>query len=400
MINMEVNIKRVLSNLESIGTIGKDGNNGITRLAFSEEYYIALNVLDNKFKELGLESKIDRLGNIFGHRKGTKTLPSIMIGSHLDTVKNGGLYDGLLGIIAAIEVVEILNDNNIETKHPITIVGFNAEEGSELGGTFGSRAIMGLVDLKDYKIKDKLEKYEITVKDVESSLVNIDDIRLFLELHVEQSKKMDREGITIGIVEGIVAIYRYNIIIEGEANHSGTTLMKDRKDSLVEASKIISKLDKIAKRFNDEIVITVGKLDVYPGAVNVIPGKVEFTLEIRDMCEKNICEIVKNIDTELSSNENIEYKIETICEKPSVKLSDDINKIIESKCQLNKFKYCKIISRAGHDAKSLSSKVPTGMVFVPSKDGRSHCPDEYTDSKDIEKGIKILMDTILELDNL
>ena len=343
-----------------------------------------------------METKIDKLGNLLDERKAEDL--STICGSHLDTVKNGGLYDGLVGIVSAMEAIAYLKDNNIVTRHPITVVAFNGEEGSELGGTFGSRAIMGLVNLKDPKLKNKLSRYNLAIEDLESSLIQTEDIKCFLELHVEQSKKLDREKISIGIVEGIVAIYRYNITINGEANHSGTTLMKDRKDALLQASKIISIIDEIANSINDEIVITVGKMDIFPGAINVIPGKVRFIIEIRDIEEENIEKAINMIVNKLKGNENFKYEIETICLKPAVLLDDNIKNIIESKCKSRKMEYCRMNSRAGHDSKPFSSKVPTGMIFIPSKGGKSHCPDEYTDGKDIENGIKILIDTILELD--
>lgn len=396
---MKVNNDRFMHNLKSIGEIGIEEGAGITRLAFSKEYYIALNQLEKLFLESGLEVHMDKVGNLFGVRPGKiKGAPSILTGSHLDTVKNGGLYDGNLGVIAALEVVNILNDNNVETNHPIEIVAFNAEEGSEMGGTFGSRVITGRQNLEEQGIDAKLALYDLTMDDVKDSIRNENEFAAFLELHIEQGGYLEKNNLNIGIVDGIVGITRYKIRVIGEANHAGTTPMDLRKDALVAASKMITYIDEIAKTYPNPFVATVGQIQAFPGSVNVIPGEVEFWIELRDLNQDSIEDAMCKIKEFGNSLDGFEIDYDLNVNKPSMLTNDMINKIMEDICKDKNIKYTVMSSGAGHDAKELVYKVPTTMIFVPSKDGISHSPHEFTREVDLVKGVELLANTILEID--
>ncbi|MBG0763927.1 MAG: Zn-dependent hydrolase, partial [Tissierellales bacterium] len=392
---MKINISRLKNKLIEIGSIGKIENKGITRLAFSKEYDEARNILKNYMDNIGLNTEIDGVGNLIGTYKGKNSnLPSIIIASHLDTVPNGGLFDGALGIFAGLEVIESIKENNIDLDHNIKVIAFNAEEGSAMGGTFGSRAMTGMIDLDSNDTKTNLETCGLNIQDVEESIKKIDKFKSYLELHVSQESTLENEDISIGIPKGISSIVRYKIVCIGESNHAGTTLMKNRKDALIASSKLMLKIKEITENIGDSLVATVGELEVFPGAVNVIPGKVEMVLELRDIENKNIERAVLEIMENSKEISNGEFEFEKIIEKPTVMMNKKIVKTIEESCKKNSIDYKLMISGAGHDAKSFADKLPTAMIFVPSVDGKSHCPEEFTKWSDIEKGCKILLDTV------
>lgn len=398
---MKINKTRFMNNLKAIGEIGKIDDAGITRLAFSDEYSIALDKLEKLMIDAGLEVKRDKVGNLYGKRPGIcEGLGCIMSGSHLDTVKNGGLYDGNLGIIAALEVINTLNDNNIQTKHPIEVVAFNAEEGSEMGGTFGSRVMTGRQNLEEKRIEEKLALYNLTVDDVKDSIRNTGEIAAFLELHIEQGGYLENNKLNIGIVDGIVGITRYLVKIKGEANHAGTTPMDLRRDALVAASKMIVKIDEIAQSYSNPFVATVGSIEAFPGSVNVIPGEVHFWIEMRDLEQDKIIQAVKRLKEYANALNGFEVEFQLNVDKPSKKTNEEINKVTEKVCMDKNIKYTVMSSGAGHDAKELVYKVPTSMIFVPSKNGISHSPNEFTDENDLEIGVEVLASTILELDKI
>jgi len=396
---MKINIERLKNKLLEIGLIGKVENKGISRLAFTEEYDEARIVLRNYMENIGLKTEIDGVGNLIGTFEGMNPkLSSIVIGSHLDTVPNGGLFDGALGIFSGLEVIETMKDNNIKPEHNIKVIAFNAEEGSAMGGTFGSRAMMGMIDLDEEEISKNLETCGLTIKDVQNSIKNIDEFKNYLELHVSQESTLEGENIPVGIPEGISSIIRYKIRCSGESNHAGTTLMKNRKDALLESSRLMVKIRDIAEEIGETLVATVGSLVVFPGAVNVIPGKVEMILELRDIKINNIKKAVSKVIDASKSITNVEFEFEKIIEKPTSMMDVSILSIIREKCENNNIGYKMMISGAGHDAKSFADKIPTGMIFVPSIDGKSHCPEESTKWVDIEKGVTVLIDTVIELD--
>ncbi len=394
---MEINFERLKRNIIKIGEIGKT-DNGITRLAYSQEYNKARKELMDLMISEHLTVTIDKVGNLIGRREGKFNLPSIMLGSHLDTVKNGGLLDGNLGVIAALECISVLNDNNIITNHPIEIVAFTAEEGSEMGGTFGSRVMMGRQNTNSEGLPEKLAYYDMTIEDIKDSVRDTNGLKAFLELHIEQGGILEKNKLPIGIVNGIAGVTRYKIIINGEANHAGTTPMYLRKDALLMASKIILKINEISCKMGDPFVATIGIVELFPGSVNVIPGKVELTLEMRDLEQKRIECVVHKIKEYINKQQDFNIDLEFMIEKPPVKTSNDIIQIIEESCNEQEVEYMIIASGAGHDAKEIANCIPTGMIFVPSRDGKSHCAEEYTDWNYIKTGFNILLQTLLKLD--
>lgn len=396
---MKINMDRLKKNILQVGEIGRKDGEGITRLAFSKEYYEAAKTLVKIMKEANLEVEVDPLGSVIGKKRGIRNdLPSIMIGSHLDTVKNGGLFDGALGIIAGLEAVNYINENNISINHPIEIVAFNGEEGSEMGGTFCSRVMMGLQDPYEPGLEKKLSSYGLTIDDVKKSIRDPKEIGVFLEMHVEQGSNLYDKNISVGIVEGIVGITRYNVKVKGEANHSGTTPMNSRKDPMIGAAKIILEIERIAKEVGQPFVATVGVINASPGAVNVIPESVEFSLELRDLQQKNIDSVVARIKKFAQEIKEIDCEFNLNIKKSSTKLDKKIVEAIRKSCTELNIPYQSMASGAGHDANAMSKKVDTGMIFVQSKYGKSHCPEEWTEWEDVENGMKVLIQTITNID--
>lgn len=398
---MKVNMKRFMNNLLTVGKVGLNKEGGITRTCFSKEYYKALNILEKLFLEANLEVTIDKVGNIVGYRKGKRNdAKSIMIGSHLDTVINGGLYDGNLGVIAGLEIINILNDLNIQTEHPIEIVGFNAEEGSELGVTFGSRVMIGRQNLEIEAIENKLGVYNLKISDLKEAKKDMSKVGAFIELHIEQGGYLISNNYEIGVVNGIVGIRRYKIEIVGESNHGGTTPMILRKDPVFIAGKFIDKINQLSKEeYNYPFVSTIGNISVEPGMYNVIPEKVTLFLECRDIKEENLNCFIEKVK-KYSKTFGNEYKINIKQEfyEPAKMLSPIMIEEIKKVTDKLKLKNIIISSGAGHDSQELIYKVPTGMIFIPSVDGISHSPKEYSTEEQIEKGIQVLFDTIINLD--
>lgn len=396
---LKINALRLKENILKTGEIGKE-QNGITRLAFSPEYDNARDVLKGMAEQYGLEVQVDGVGNLFAKKSGKMNLPSIMLGSHLDTVKNGGLLDGNLGVIAALECLLVLCENQVETNHPVEMVAFNAEEGSEMGGTFGSRVMIGRQDLNEKDLEKKLAVYNLSKKDILSSMRPPESIKAFMEMHIEQGGILEEKELSIGIVNGIVGITRYKIIVHGEANHAGTTPMNQRNDALVTASKLICEIDKRSKTVGNPFVTTVGQLEVFPGSVNVIPGKVEFSLELRDLGSERIKSFMSEMERLSKELLDAEVEFELQIDKPTIETNVDLNEILEKLCIKNKILYQVMASGAGHDAKEIANKVPTSMVFIPSIGGKSHCADEASDWEDISTGTQLLLDALMEVDKI
>lgn len=400
---MEINLKRLKKNLIELGWIGYNGDNeelpygdqGITRLPFTEEYEKADEFVVSLMKKAGLEVQHDSVGNLFGTLKSSKSDKHILIGSHIDTVPQGGIFDGNLGVLAALECLKTLKENNYNNNYNLTVAAFIGEEGSEIGGTLGSRCFTGEIELNE-KEQIFFKEKGINPESVKETKIAHDKIKNYLEMHIEQGEVLQNEGIPIGVVKGIVGIDRYKAIVKGLANHAGTTPMNLRDDALLKASKLIVKINEIVNEIGGDLVGTVGKIKVEPGAVNVIPGQAEFTIELRDMDKEKMNKVMNKVRESLSEEELI---IEDILYEGGTYLDQEVQKvIIESAKKLN-YEYKEMISGAGHDANPLSEITPTGMIFVPSYKGISHSPEEWTDWQDVKKGAEVMLETIKKLDS-
>lgn len=386
------------------------GEKGITRIAYTNEEQTCTHAFMRMCKTEGLEISMDQCGNVIARRKGkNKDLPPVLMGSHLDTVYQGGKYDGVVGVTAALEVIKRLNEKGIETAHPIEIVSFACEESARFGvSTVGSKAMSGRFDKEKFRhLKDRdgitmeeaLSLCALDIDSVEEASRVTEEIKAFFELHVEQGPVLLNNEKQIGIVTGIAAPVRLFIKIKGTASHSGTTPMHMRKDALLGASEIALELEKIAKEEQQYgTVATVGVMDIHAGAMNVVPGEVDIKVDIRSTSVESRQRVLDHLHKTiqaLETNRQLEIVSNEIISEEPVLLSKEINDITESICESLNLSYQKMASGAGHDAMNMTKLCPTGLIFVPSVDGLSHHPDEYTDFEDIMTGIDVLEELIL-----
>lgn len=408
---MKVNIERLKQDFDNIARFGKLDNGGVTRLAFSEEDLKARQYLIDVMKSLNLKVSIDAFGNIRGRREGQFDLPPVMIGSHLDTVPNGGHYDGVIGVIGALEVIRVLNENNIVTKRPIEVINFSCEESSRFrAGTLGSKVMVGKFT-KD-KLKTSIDKDGISLYDalkqagydpdrLEDARINNGDIYAFMEMHIEQGPVLEQEKYQVGIVTAIAAPTRFKVLIEGRADHSGNTPMNMRKDALTGASALILGVEQIAKsEAGERTVGTVGYVYVEPGAMNVVPGKVELGIDIRDInsTDKKVA-VKKVIDLihKIQEQRNLEIKYEILADEEPVVLSNKIISCLENEAKKYGFSYKLMPSGAGHDAMYMTNVTNVGMIFIPSINGVSHNIAEFSRMEDIKMGTDLLLKATIKL---
>ncbi len=395
---MKINMKRLMSNLHEIGENGKT-EDGYNRIEFSREYFRAAETFLDKLKKLGLKAWIDEVGNVIGEKAGRyPELPYIIIGSHLDTVKNGGLYDGNLGVMCALECMELLAENETVTDHTIRIAAFNAEEGLRLGGTFGSIAVFGTGNIEKENNLEELPEVGLTMENIRNSKWEENKIGAYLELHIEQGDQLFKKGKTIGIVNGIVGIERYRIKINGESNHGGTTSMESRKDAVKTAGELITYMYSLCEKYPHPFVFTIGDIKISPACYNVIPEYAELFVEIRDLKRENIYSFIADIKEFSKRYKDIETEFIHVLEKYPYVLDENIRNIIEKVCIKNNISYMELSSGAGHDAMCVPEDKPAAMIFVPSENGISHNKMEFTSESDIEMGTLTMFETLLEMD--
>lgn len=404
---LNINARRVEERIIKLAQFGKSGQAGVNRVAFSQEDIEGRNYVVSLMKEAGLKVRIDAAGNIIGRQEGTNSLlPPIVFGSHIDSVPNGGKYDGALGVIGAIECIQVLQENRIKTRHPLEVVIFSDEE----GGSIGSLALVGELTLDGLEVLSQSGK---TVREGISALGGNPDkiseaarqkseLEAFVELHIEQGGILDSKNIAIGVVEGIVGIKRWQVIIKGFSNHAGTTPMAMRQDALLAAAHFILAINRVVTEVPGNQVGTVGQIQCEPGAPNVIPGKVMMSLELRDLSEEKILLLYEKIQKESSAiaeKTKTEISFKAI-ETASVSALTDsrLRKMIADSAIELGLSHLSLPSGAGHDAQNMARITPTGMIFVPSVGGISHSPQEFTRTEDIANGVNVLLRTILKID--
>ncbi|NVK49189.1 MAG: Zn-dependent hydrolase [Cyclobacteriaceae bacterium] len=404
---VKVNGERLHETLMKLSTFGKNSQGGSDRVAFSEfdiqgrEYVIGL------MREAGLEVSVDFAGNIIGKRDGKNpNLKPIAFGSHIDEVPNGGDYDGPVGSLSAIEVIKTLQENSISTEHPLEVIIFTNEE----GGVIGSRALVGSLSKEALQVVSNagITQYE-GIKKLGGNPDRIPelarkpgDLAAFLELHIEQGANLYNEKLDIGVVEGIVAIEWWEFTFKGFANHAGTTPMNLRQDPMLPAAKFILAVNETIRSIEGRQVGTVGKIQALPGAGNVIPAEVKLNLEMRDLSSEKIWDIYRSLEKQahqFAEEFNVELDIRHIDVASTPALADpEIRKVIQSTAESLDLSTLSLPSGAGHDAQEMARIAPMGMIFIPSKDGISHSPQEFSSKEDIANGANVLLNTILRLD--
>ncbi|WP_338787478.1 allantoate deiminase [Metabacillus sp. FJAT-53654] len=395
--------------VEWLGSFGKSKSNGVTRQLYSTEWRCAQKALEKRMNKIGLDVYFDDVGNLFGRLPGSReNTTTILTGSHIDTVIDGGKYDGAYGVIAGMIALQYLYETYGLPKKNIEVVSLCEEEGSRFPMTYwGSGSITGVRTIEDVQNLVDLQNISF-IKAMQDSgfgqgkyrQPKRNDLDCFIELHIEQGEVLEREAMPIGVVSHIVGQKRYEITVIGESNHAGTTPMAWRKDAMYVASGLIQLLIQRAKETNSDLVATVGQLNLEPNIANVIPGKATFTVDIRHSDEDVIDQFSKNLFKEFQSiadRHTTDLKIKNWMDEKPTKMCEKLIEISELILTKDQIPYKKMASGAGHDSQMFSPFCATSLLFVPSHKGISHSPHEFTRTEDLEKGIRLLIKLLYEL---
>jgi allantoate deiminase len=409
---VETNLDRITKEIELFSVYNSTAGKGVTRFSYSDADKEARNYLMQQFESLELDISIDAVGNIRAKRKGTDAnAPTVMTGSHIDTVLYGGKFDGVVGVVGALEVIRVLDENSIPTRHPVEVVIFVEEEGSNfLSPMAGSKAMIGQYGAEELKniVNDKgVSMYELAISSgfhpdkAPDFVIKSGDIKAMIELHIEQAAVLDAEKIPTGIVNAIAGIKTYTIEVEGVSNHAGATPMHLRNNPMSAAAEIISQVDGIVtQKANTTTVGTVGKIICEPNVANIIPEKIMFTLDVRDVdpqgIEITVAEIEKLLDS-TARKHGVKNRMTLVAEAAPIKLADEVIKIIEEEARLRGINYKLMNSGAVHDSSLLADITRVGMIFVPSVNGRSHVQYEKTEFEDIKQGCDLLLGAVYKL---
>jgi N-carbamoyl-L-amino-acid hydrolase len=397
---------RLERSIEELGRIGETPRGGLTRLALTDDDRRGRDLMVRWMREAGLRVTVDQMGNIFGERAGTEALPPVMMGSHADSVPTGGKYDGQLGVLCGLETIRALNDHGLRTRHPVTLVIFTNEEGARFQPAMIASGVMaGKIPLEDaYNARDKDgirlvdELQRIGYLGSEPCVPR--PFRAYLELHIEQGPFLEEEGLNVGVVDGIVAISWSRLTIHGVQDHAGPTPMRIRHDALVAAAEVTTGVRAIARELGGDVVTTVGNLTVHPNIPNAIPGRVTMSIDMRDPRTETLAVARRCLDAvgkAACEREGVRWELEHYWQVPFTPFAPDVVAAVERAAKASGARYRHILSGAGHDAQYMAAIGPTGMIFVPSRDGRSHCEEEFTPMDDIERGATTLFLAVVDL---
>jgi beta-ureidopropionase / N-carbamoyl-L-amino-acid hydrolase len=397
---VRINRKRLEESMEALGRIGATAKGGLNRVALTDDDRRGRDLLVRWMREAGLAVTVDQMGNIFGQRAGGDGRPPVLMGSHADSVPTGGKYDGQLGVLCALEIIRTLDDRKIETRHPVAMAIFTNEEGARFQpAMIGSGVMAGKIPLEDaynardrdgLRLGDELER--IGYLGPEPCIPR--PLRAYLELHIEQGPILEEERLPVGVVEGIVAIAWSRVTLTGVQDHAGPTPMRIRHDALVAAAEIIRGVREIPRKIGGDMVSTVGRLDVTPNIPNAIPGRVSMSIDLRAPDEHHITRglgLVDRLVKDAAKAEGVSYQLEHYWRVPRTRFALEVVDAIEAAVRSLGCGHRRILSGAGHDAQYMAAICPTGMIFVPSRDGRSHCEEEFTPMDDIEHGANTLL---------
>jgi len=400
-----VNIDRLMQDIEELSQIGRHASGRISRPSFSPEDREARFWLSQKITEAGLALHIDEAGNIFGRLSGQG--PAVISGSHLDTIPNGGKFDGALGVLTALECCRVIKEKQLQIQSPLEVVAFSDEEDHYLG-FLGSYAFTGKLDMKAARLAcnpegltlaEAMAQCGLDIEKVAEARRHPEEIKAFIELHIEQGPILDTAKMSIGVVHTAMGNYRYGIKMTGLANHAGFP-MQGRQDSCLGAVHLIETIRNYQDQLKPETHLTVGIFKVLPGLENVIPGETYFSVDFREEglgVLQNLESYVAKSVKEIASQYGLRAQIDPLLKVDPLPFYPEILETIQHVSDELGIKWQPIASGAGHDAQIVGQVAPTAMIFVPSAGGRSHCPEEYTRPEDIEKGANVLLHTLLRL---
>lgn len=400
------NKDRLEDKIKTFSKFGDTGKGGITRLSLSPAALAAREEFCKRCKVLGMDIKTDDMANIYATIPGEEDLPAILTGSHMDSVKQGGNYDGILGVLTALEAAETIVTEKIPHKHPITVVVWTNEEGARfepammssgvITGKFNKDVMLASKDIEGITFKEALEASGYM--GLAENRAAKETCRALVELHVEQGPVLEDEKIDIGVVEGVCGMINYEFTFKGQADHAGTTPMKYRKDALYAAVKTIDYLHEELDKLDSKLVYTTGKISAHPNIHTVIPDLVKFTLDARHQDPEVIKQVIEIIKAIPAVVEKCEASYEEAWSRKTVKFYTEFIDYVEKNAKESGYSTRRIYSGPGHDAQFMADMLPTTMIFVPSKKGHSHCEKEFTPVENCLKGANVLLQTLLDID--
>jgi beta-ureidopropionase / N-carbamoyl-L-amino-acid hydrolase len=407
---LSVNPRRIESNLRAFARIGYSPDGGMSRLAFSRADLRARQLLLHVMHNLGLATRVDGFGNVFGRLEGTEpSLPPLLIGSHLDAVPGGGRFDGSIGVAAALEVVALFRERQLSTRYPLEVVSFASEESSRFGrGTLGSGIVAGawepeqildLTDAKGFTLRRALQRAGLDPDKVTRARRAPGDFLAYLEMHIEQGRVLEDAQAQIGVVEGIAAPTRFRVQVEGQADHSGATPMGLRRDALTGAAEIILSVERLAQEAGN-VVGTVGAARVDPGAINVVPGRVDMLVDVRSIdgtAKAVVVDRIRGAIDAVALARDLRTSIQILTDEQPVRLDRRVIATFARLCEERAIPWRRMMSGAGHDAMHIARLCPAGMILAPSRNGISHHRAEWTDLKDIVAGAQVFADAAFEI---
>ena len=400
---LQIDGDRLWGTLMEMGRVGREGD-GVSRLALNDANKEGRDLFTGWLRDEGLDIRVDHIGNIFGVREGNDgDEPPVVVGSHLDTVREAGVFDGALGVLSGLEIVRLLNQYDIDTERAVAVAAFTNEEGARFqpdmmgsmvhAGQLGIEEAWAATDDHGVTVKDELRRIGYLGSDKM-------EVSRYLELHVEQGPVLHLEGLDIGVVEGVQGMAWWDGEYAGEANHAGTTPLDLRRDALLAAAELCIRLRETAERLGKGSVATMGRLHPRPDIRNVVPGGAFFTVDFRQY-ERGLYEegqgIVVKLVEEVAERHGVDASLKQTVDAKPVRFDPDMVGLVESKTRELGLSYKAMHSGAGHDAQFMSHVCPTSMVFVPSIGGRSHCPEERTLKADCVNGANVLLGCVLEL---
>ena len=409
MKHLSINRARLQEDIDALAAVGRHEDHGLYRMAFSDGDMAGRLWFEEKVKQAGLDFYQDGAANLHARLYADDSRPSIIMGSHLDTVPGAGHLDGALGVLVALECLRCFKEQGLESNYPLEAIAFTDEEG-RFGGMLGSQAIAGklspeailhAVDLNGISVTEAMQAVGLNAMDALHARRDPGSIHAFLELHIEQGPVLDQAGISIGNVDAIAGLFKWEVNLIGSANHAGTTPMDMRSDAFMGLSEFSTQIQRLLEENGSaRSVATIGRVNLFPGAANVVPGRAEFSLEARDTDPRVLADLADAFRKALSAiarRQKLMFEFKVLSEIAPVKSDPGIVDTIENVAKSLHLPLLQMASGAAHDTQIMASITRAGMIFVPSKDGRSHSIAEWTDMDHIEKGANVALNTLYRI---
>jgi N-carbamoyl-L-amino-acid hydrolase len=407
--SLSVNFARLKSDIEALSSIGRSSGMGISRTAFSDADMQARSWLQQRIEQAGLEFFMDGAANLHGRLNWNEDVPAVMTGSHIDTVPGAGHLDGALGVMCGLEALRVLKERGEDYRFPLEVVAFSDEEGT-FSGMFGSQALSGDISpewihsarsVQGLSLIDAMQAHGLDAMQALDAARPPESIHAFVELHIEQGPVLDSRQTAIGVVEGICGLQRWEVTLLGTANHAGTTPMHMREDAFLGLAEFAGEIERVLEEHGGQSsVATIGRAELSPGAANVVPGEARFTLEFRDISQQTLLQLADAFHLTLSTiarRRRLMFEFKVVSDISPVACDDAIQKLISSTADELGLQHMSLPSGAAHDTQKIAAIARAGMVFVPSKAGRSHSAAEWTSWNDIEAGANVLLNTLYKL---